>query len=144
AAHERFRTNADGRNSQVYPALAAMPSDLFGVALVDTSGNVYSAGEVDFEFTLMSVSKPFVFALICERIGPVEAHDRIGANATGLRFDSLVAIEKGDGGRTNPMVNAGAIATTSLAPGNTTEEKWKFIYDGMCRFAGRSLSLNDD
>jgi len=92
----------------------------------------------------MSVSKPFVFALVCETIGPEQARDKLGANATGLAFNSLAAIEQGSNGRTNPMVNAGAIATTSLAPGATAEEKWKFIHDGLSRFAGRTLPLNEE
>ena len=91
----------------------------------------------------MSVSKPFVFALVCETIGPEDARARLGANATGLPFNSLAAIEQG-GGRTNPMVNAGAIATTSLVPGLTAEGQWQFIQDGLSRFAGRKLALNEE
>jgi glutaminase len=91
----------------------------------------------------MSVSKPFLFALVCETIGPEEARAKLGANATGLPFNSLAAIEQG-GGRTNPMVNAGAIATTSLAPGATAEARWTFIHDGLSRFAGRALPLNEE
>ncbi|MBR1192424.1 glutaminase A [Bradyrhizobium sp. AUGA SZCCT0160] len=140
-AQRRFKSNSDGENSQVYPALARIPSDLFGVCVVGTSGRVYAAGDTDYEFSIMSVSKPFVFALICETIGPEEARAKLGANATGLAFNSLAAIEHG-GGRTNPMVNAGAIATTSLAPGTTADEKWQFIHDGLSRFAGRKLPLN--
>ena len=140
----RFKSNTDGQNSQVYPALARIPSDLFGVCVVGTSGRVYAAGDTDYEFSIMSVSKPFVFALVCETIGPEEARDKLGANATGLAFNSLAAIEHGPDGRTNPMVNAGAIATTSLAPGATAEEKWQFIHDGLSRFAGRTLPLNEE
>jgi glutaminase len=143
-AQRRFRSNVDGKNSQVYPALARIPSDLFGVCVVSTSGRVYAAGDTDFEFSIMSVSKPFVFALVCETIGPEEARDKLGANATGLAFNSLAAIEQGPGGRTNPMVNAGAIATTSLVPGATADEKWRFIHDGLSRFAGRTLPLNEE
>jgi hypothetical protein len=65
----------------------------------------------------MSVSKPFVFALVCEQLGPDAVRDRVGVNGTGLPFNSLAAVERSDDGRTNPMVNSGAIATTSLAPG---------------------------
>jgi glutaminase len=143
-AQRRFQSNADGNNSQVYPALARVPHDLFGVCVVGTSGRVYAAGDTDHEFSIMSVSKPFVFALVCETIGPEEARDKLGANATGLAFNSLAAIEQGPGGRTNPMVNAGAIATTSLVPGATAEEKWRFIHDGLSRFAGRTLPLNEE
>jgi glutaminase len=142
-AHSRFKSNKDGENSQVYPALARVPADLFGVCVIGTTGRLYGAGDIEYEFSIMSVSKPFLFALICETIGPEAARDKLGANATGLPFNSLAAIEHG-GGRTNPMVNAGAIATTSLAPGATAEEKWQFIYDGLSAFAGRKLPLNEE
>ncbi|MEH2468926.1 glutaminase [Nitrobacteraceae bacterium AZCC 2161] len=142
-AHQRFKPNSEGQNSQVYPALARVPSELFGVCVVGTSGSVYAAGDIAYEFSIMSVSKPFIFALVCETIGPEEARDRLGTNATGLAFNSLAAIERG-GGRTNPMVNAGAIATTSLVPGATADDKWHFIHDGLSRFAGRKLPLNDE
>jgi glutaminase len=92
----------------------------------------------------MSVSKPFIFALVCEALGHEQVREKVGANATGLAFNSLAAIEQNPDGRTNPMVNAGAIATTSLVPGATFDAKWKFIHNGLCRFAGRELSLNDE
>jgi glutaminase len=142
-AHRRFKSDVSGKNSDVYPALARVPSELFGVCVVGTSGRVYSAGDVDREFSIMSVSKPFVFALICETIGPERARAKLGANATGLPFNSLAAIEQGNG-CTNPMVNAGAIAATSLAPGQSAEARWQFIHDGLSRFAGRKLSLNEE
>ncbi|MBP7243082.1 glutaminase A [Amaricoccus sp.] len=143
-AHARFAPVAQGDVSQVYPALARVPPELFGVCVVGASGNVYAAGDADHEFTIMSVSKPFVFALVCDLIGATGARERLGVNATGYAFNSLAGIERQAGGRTNPMVNAGAIATTSLAPGATTEAKWRFIHDGLSRFAGRALPLNDE
>ncbi len=130
-AHEHYRSNTEGRNSQIYPALARVPSDLFGVCVVGTSGNIYPAGDTDHEFSIMSVSKPFVFALVCEMIGAANAREKLGANSTGLPFNSLSAIERSADGRTNPMVNSGAIATTSLVPGATEEAKWTFIHDGL-------------
>lgn len=143
-AHARFRENDEGENSQVYPALAQVSRELFGICVVGTSGRVYAAGEIDHEFSIMSVSKPFIFALICELIGPDEAKAKLGANATGRAFNSLAAIEEMPGGITNPMVNAGAIATTSLVPGASEDEKWAFIHDGLSRFAGRRLPLNEE
>src|SRR5262245_66399956 len=92
----------------------------------------------------MSVSKPFLFALICQLLGAEEARKKLGANATGFAFNSVAGIERTSDGRTNPMVNAGAIATTSLVPGATHEAKWKFIHEGLSRFAGRKLPLNDE
>ncbi len=143
-AHERYKTNTDGKNSQVYPALARVPSDLFGICIVGASGNVYEIGDAGYEFSIMSVSKPFVFALVCGTIGVEEARAKIGANATGYAFNSLAGVERNPKGLTNPMVNSGAIATTSLVPGATHEEKWKFLHDGLSRFAGRILPLNEE
>jgi glutaminase len=143
-AYERYRSNRDGENSQVYPALARVPRELFGICVVGTSGNVYAVGDAEYEFTIMSVSKPFIFALVCQEVGVEEVRQRVGVNATGLAFNSLAAIEQSPDGRTNPMVNAGAIATTSLAPGATVEAQWQFIHQGLSRFAGRTLPLNDE
>jgi len=143
-AYEYAKTNDSGENSRVYPALTRMPRDLFGLCMVSASGGVYAAGDVDHEFSIMSVSKPFIFALVCELIGPDEARAKLGANATGRSFNSLAAIEAMPGGITNPMVNAGAIATTSLVLGASADEKWTFIHQGLSRFAGRQLSLNDE
>jgi glutaminase len=143
-AYETYRSVTEGKNSEVYPALARVPSDLFGVCVVGTSGHVYAVGDAEHEFTIMSVSKPFVFALVCEAIGHEEARRRLGVNATGLAFNSLGAIEQSGDGRTNPMVNSGAIATTSLVPGATLQAKWQFIHEGLSRFAGRTLPLNEE
>jgi glutaminase len=143
-AHQRFKSNAEGKNSQVYPALARVPAELFGICVVGTNGNAYAVGDADHEFSIMSVSKPFVLALVCEALGPDQVRDKVGVNATGLAFNSLEAVERGADGRTNPMVNSGAIATTSLVPGATLDARWKFIHDGLSRFAGRPLSLNEE
>ncbi len=143
-AYELYVANAEGRNSQVYSALARVPAQLFGVCLVGTNGNIYTVGDAEYEFSIMSVSKPFVFALVCQLLGADEVRQKIGVNSTGLPFNSLAAIERDPAGRTNPMVNAGAIATTSLVPGTTTDARWRFIHDGLSRFAGRTLPLNEE
>ncbi|GLU29706.1 glutaminase A [Brucella sp. NBRC 12950] len=143
-AHERFRTVKLGQNSQVYPALASVSEDLYGICVVSVSGDTFSVGDADHEFTIMSVSKPFIFALICDLIGATGARERLGVNATGYAFNSLAGIERNPDGRTNPMVNAGAIATTSLVPGKNGEEKWRFIHEGLSRFAGRDLSISEE
>ena len=143
-AYQRFQANREGRNSDVYPALAAVRASLFGICLAGSSGNIYTAGDAGSEFAIMSVSKPFVFALVCQSLGAEEARSRLGVNSTGLPFNSLAAIERSPDGRTNPMVNAGAIATTSLVPGRTLDARWQFVHDGLCNFAGRTLTLNTE
>jgi glutaminase len=143
-AHAKYKSNTEGQNSQVYPALARVPDTLFGVCVVGTNGAIHAVGDTDHEFSIMSVSKPFLFALICEQIGAEKAREKLGANATGFAFNSVAGIERTADGRTNPMVNAGAIATTSLVPGANVEAKWKFIHDGLSEFAGRKLPMNDE
>jgi glutaminase len=143
-AHERYKSDAGGQNSQVYPALVRVPSNLFGICVVGTNGNVNAVGDSAYEFTIMSVSKPFILALVCELLGPDQVREQVGVNATGRAFNSLEGVERGDDGRTNPMVNSGAIATTSLVPGASLVAKWQFIHEGLSRFAGRKLPLNDE
>jgi glutaminase len=142
-AHARFRADRGGAVSTVYPALAAVRPELFGVAVAGVTGSLHTAGDARTEFTIMSVAKPFVFALVCEALGAEAAWGLIGVNATGLPFNSLAAVELG-GGRTNPMVNAGAIATAGLVPGASPQERWDLVLDGLSRFAGRALTLDEE
>jgi glutaminase len=144
AAYDRFRDNSQGTVSDVYPALARVPADHFGLCVVGTNGAVHVAGDWDVLFTIMSVSKPFVFALVCDALGPDAVRERVGVNATGLPFNALAAIERSVHGRTNPMVNPGAIAATSLVPGSTLGEKWTYLHEGLSRFAGRPLAINEE
>ncbi len=143
-AHEACRGNKDGENSDVYPALERVPPDLFGICLMGTSGQPHLAGDAEHGFAIMSVSKPFVFALVCQALGTEHARTRLGVNATGLPFNSAEAIDRSPDGRTNPMVNTGALATTSLVPGSSAEDKWRFIHEGLSRFAGHELALDDE
>lgn len=143
-AYQTFLPVTDGANSTVYPALERADASKFGVCIVGVNGKVFEAGDTSTPFTIMSVVKPFVFAMVCEEIGAAEAHRLIGVNATGLPFNSLAAIEQGPGGRTNPMVNSGAIATTSLVAGATSDAKWSTIVSTLSRFAGRELSVDEE
>jgi glutaminase len=143
-AHERFRSNPEGAPSENYPVLASVDEKLFGICVVGIGGDVFSAGDSEAPFTIMSVAKPFVYALICQELGSARVRDLVGVNATGLPFNSLAAVEQSPDGRTNPMVNPGAIAVTSLAQGSDTEERWRFLLDGLSRFAGRPLTLDEE
>ncbi len=143
-AFERFRGVSEGSNSTVYPALARVPSQLFGICVTETGGQSFAAGDADVEFTIMSVAKPFVFALVCQALGADQTRRTIGVNATGRPFNSLAAIEAGPAGLTNPMVNSGAIAATSLLPGRDLDEQWQHLVDGLSRFAGRALVMDEE
>lgn len=143
-AYARFAGEGQGEVSKVYPALALADPSLFGICVTGVDGRSHAVGDADRPFPVMSVSKPFVFALVCDRIGPTGARERLGANATGYAFNSTAGLERSPDGRTNPMVNAGAIATTSLASGDTAEARWRFLREGLSRFAGRELTLDEE
>ncbi|WP_331715431.1 glutaminase A [Tessaracoccus coleopterorum] len=141
--HGLYRGVADGEPSRVYPALERVAPDLFGICVVSVGGRVFGVGDTDHRFTLMSVAKPFVFALACATVGADTARRLLGVNATGLPFNSVSAVERAADGRTNPMVNPGAIATSSLAPGDG-REKWEAIRATLSAFAGRQLAIDEE
>lgn len=143
-AHRLFSTTRDGECSQVYPALACVSSDLFGICIVNVEGRECVAGDVETTFAIMSAVKPFVFALACMAVGTDTVRSKVGINATGLAYNSVAAVERDPQGRTNPMVNSGAIVTTSLIPGDTREAKWSTLLKGLSRFAGRQLEIDDE
>ena len=134
-AYRMYRDQASGENSQTYPALARVPGSLFGICVAGISGSIYRAGDTGHEFAIMSVAKPFVFALVCDVLGDEHVRQELGVNATGLAFDSVAAVERSQDGRSNPLVNAGAIAAVSLVPGESRAAKWLFIREGLSRFA---------
>jgi glutaminase len=143
-AHARYRTNGEGARSSVYPALALVPPGSFGVCVAGIDGAVEEAGDAGAGFTIMSVAKPFVYALVCDVRGRDELRELVGVNATGLPFNSVAAVERSGDGRTNPMVNAGAIAVASLVAGRDVDERWETVRSGLSRFAGRELALDED
>jgi len=143
-AYERYRVNDDGAVADYIPALAAASPDLFAICVVGVRGRLFEIGDVSARFSIQSVSKPFVFALVCDAIGYEEARHRLGVNSTGYPFNSVIAVELNEDRTMNPLVNAGAIATTSLMPGDSADEKWERVREGLSRFAGRRLEIDED
>jgi glutaminase len=135
--YERYLHLDEGAVANYIPALAAASPKAFGVCVAGVNGRLFSIGDADQEFAIESVSKLFVFALVCHTIGHEEARRKLGVNGTGLPFNSVMAIELNADRTMNPLVNAGAMATTSLVPGTTTDEKFESIVAAMSRFAGR-------
>ena len=143
-AYEKYALVDEGSVADYIPALARTPRGLFGVCVAGTNGAIYAAGDAAYEFSIQSGAKPFVFALVCQALGGGEARRKVGVNSTGLPFNSVMAVELNESRTMNPMVNAGAIAATSLVPGESGEEKWKFLLGGLGRFAGRELTLSHE
>lgn len=141
-AYHRGQQVDAGKVADYIPILAEADPSWFGVCLTGARGAQVAVGDTEVPFSIQSVSKPFVFALVCEAIGAEEAREKLGVNSTGLPFDSVMAVELNADRTMNPMVNAGAMATTSLVPGTTPAERWEWLVAGMSEFAGRPLTMN--
>jgi glutaminase len=148
AAYDKYKDSQEGKNADYIPALAKVDSKIYGIALVTTDGKVYTAGDVKSEVSIQSISKVFTMAKVIEESGKDSIAKRIGVDATGMRFNSIVAVEfaqKALGGpEINPLVNPGAITATSMVKGNNRETIWKTILDYHSDFAGRPLSVNQE
>ena len=100
-AHERYKSDSEGANSQVYPALARCRASCSACAWSGPAATSTPSATPDYEFSIMSVSKPFVFALVCQSLGAEQVREKLGVNSTGLPFNSLAAVERSTtGGRT--------------------------------------------
>lgn len=142
-AYKRYRGDSEGAVADYIPVLASADPGLFGLCVAEVDGSVHSVGDSAAQFSIQSISKAFVYALVCEEFGHERVRDRVGVNNTGLAFNSVIAIELNDGHPMNPMVNAGAIATTSLMPGSTPQEQWETVRRGLSQFAGRDLVVDE-
>lgn len=143
-AHARYAGERGGRVADYIPVLAEVDPELFGLAVIEVGGGVHDAGDALHPFSIQSISKMFVYALAIQEHGHERVRDIVGVNNTGLAFNSVVALELNEGHPRNPMVNAGAIATTALMPGATAVEQWERVREGLSAFAGRPLSLDGE
>ncbi len=140
-AYANYKSLQEGANADYIPILTETPSDLFGVVIVTKDGKVYSAGDVDYEFSIQSVSKPFTAALVMSQQGTEVLREKIGVEPTGLPFNSKMALELYDARSVNPLVNAGAIAAVSLVQAKSEQERWGLVSQNINDFAGRSLTV---
>lgn len=150
AAYAKYRGLQEGKNADYIPALAKVDPNLFGIAVVTPDGKVYTAGDVKTEVSIQSISKVFTMAQVIQEQGVESVEQRIGVDATGARFNSIIAIE---GVRTvvgtgapemNPLVNPGAISATSMVTGGTADQVWQKIIGFHNAAAGRNLSVIQD
>jgi len=142
-AYAKFKDLKEGKNADYIPALAEVPSGLFGVALVTTDGRVFTTGDITSMVSIQSISKVFTLARVIEEIGAPAIQEKVGVDATGEVFNSITAVERMRGKEINSCVNPGAIATTSLIRGGTYDEKWANIIGTHSDFAGRALTVNE-
>lgn len=149
-AYAEFKTLNEGKNADYIPALAKVDPNLFGIALITVDGKVYTAGDISTEVSIQSISKVFTMAEVIQEQGLESVENRIGVDATGARFNSIIAVEavrtvSGTGKpEMNPLVNAGAISTTSMVKGANADAVWKKIIDFHNAAAGRDLKVLQD
>jgi glutaminase len=148
AAHDKYKGLQEGKNADYIPALAKVDSNIYGIALVGVDGTVHTAGDIKSEVSIQSISKVFTLAKVIEEQGPAAVAKTIGVDATGMRFNSIVAVEMAQkalgGPEMNSLVNPGAIATTAMVKGTTRDEIWKSLLAFYSDFAGRPLSVNQE
>jgi len=143
-AYAKFRSDTAGKNADYIPYLAQVNSNLFGISAVSTDNQSYSVGDESYAFSIQSISKVFTLALAMEEIGADKVFERIGSEPTGRAFNSVEAVVDMRTHTGNALVNAGAIATTSLISGKSPTDKWNKILDFYSKAAGAKLSLIDE
>jgi len=143
-AYDKFKTDTNGKNADYIPYLAQADSKLFGIAIVTTDNQVLTLGDVNYSFSIQSISKVFTLALAMEELGPDKVFEKVGSEPTGRPFNSPLAVVDMPSHTGNPFVNAGAIATTSLISGKDANEKWNKILEFYSKAAGEKLKLIDE
>jgi glutaminase len=141
-AHNKFKDVKDGKPADYIPELAKVPADLFGVAIVTAKGEIYTAGDVDYAFTIQSVSKPFTAAQVMQEQGIEAILNKIGVEPTGQKFNSILATQVIPQVSVNPLVNsAGAIAAVSIkAKTRAVQQNSRFRKSPV----GRQLKVIED
>ena len=144
-AFEQTKAVTGGKNADYIPYLANVPSDLFGIAVCLPDGEIIAAGDTEYKFGIESVSKVPTAILTMNQYSPEEVLTKIGADATGLPFNSIMAILLEKDHPSTPLVNAGAIAACSMIkPIGKPDAKWEAIQgfiEGLC---GSSVEVIDE
>jgi glutaminase len=143
-AYLKFKDLKDGATADYIPELAKVPADLFGLAIVTAKGEVYTIGDVDYAFSIQSVSKPFTAALVMQQQGAQAIADKIGVEPTGLKFNAILATQIIPQVSVNPLVNSGAIASVSMVKAGSAEERFTTILSFFDDLSGAKLSIIED
>jgi glutaminase len=140
--HAELLSLRAGAVADYIPELAKADPDSFGLALVSMDGHRYAAGDADMPFTIQSISKPFVYALALGDLGEDEVLARVGVEPSGEAFNAI-RLEPPTGRPPNPMVNAGALLTTSLVRADDPEARFARILSFLSALAGHQLEIDE-
>ncbi|MEW9208837.1 glutaminase A [Citrobacter werkmanii] len=142
-AHQKYKSNNDGKVADYIPALATYSPKNFAITIATVDGKIYQVGDVNKPFPMESLSKIFTLALAMEQHGPQVVLEKLGANATGMPFNSGLAVELTKGAPENPLVNAGAMSTVSLIEAKDKTDRWNKILDNLNVWADATLTVNE-
>jgi glutaminase len=138
--HSKYKSLQEGAVANYIPELAKVNPDLFSICIVTVDGQVYEVGDYEQLFTIQSISKVFAYGLALEDHGLDYVLTRVGVEPTGDAFNAIVLDEQSKRPY-NPMVNAGAIATTSLIKGSGPTERLNRMLDMFRRYIGRDRDV---
>ncbi|MCA9049529.1 MAG: glutaminase A, partial [Planctomycetaceae bacterium] len=140
--HRRLSANEDGAVADYIPELATANPRHFGITICTVGGQTVEAGDCLERFTIQSVSKPFVFGLALDAHGVDNVLEKVGVEPTGEAFNSIV-LDETSNRPFNPMVNAGAIATSDLIPGTDYPERVKNMLAMFSRYCDRDVFVDN-
>ena len=144
-AHEKVKNLKGGKNADYIPFLAKIDPNLFGIAVCLPTGEVIEAGDTTYVFGIESISKVHTAVLILKQYGAEAVLKKIGADATGLPFNSIMAILLENDHPSTPLVNAGAITACSMVqPLGKSDKKWEAIVSNITDLCGSAPQLIDE
>lgn len=144
-AHVKVKDMQGGKNADYIPFLAKIDPNLFGISICLPTGEVIEVGDTNYIFGIESISKVHTAILALRQYGADELLEKIGADATGLPFNSIMAILLEKDHPSTPLVNAGAISADSMVkPIGDSNSKWAAITDNMADLCGSELVLQDE
>lgn len=140
--YERHKDNQEGEVATYIPALAQADPDAFGIAITTINNEVVTAGDVDGEFSIQSVSKPFMYGLALEDLGDEAVDRRVGTEPSGESFNAI-ELDPQTHLPANPMINAGAISTTGMLYEKYGDETGKRILQCFSALAGDTVGIDE-
>lgn len=140
--HARFSSNTDGKIADYIPELAKANRDWFGISIVTADGQVFEVGDCKQNFTIQSISKPFVYGMALEDHGLDHILSKVGVEPTGEAFNAIV-LDEASNRPFNPMVNAGAIATADLVKGKDFPERVTRLLKMFSNYCGREVYIDN-
>jgi glutaminase len=140
--HNQYLNLNTGQVASYIPELAKADPNWFGISIVTPQGQIFEVGDVQQKFTIQSISKVFAYGLALEAHGRNELFQKVGVEPTGDPFNSLIRLDEDSKRPFNPMINAGAIATTSLINGTDPTDKLNRLLTMFERYIGKEVFMD--